>query len=451
MLYLQNMSDENKLSSVSFSSLGIDEITIERLNSIDIKEPTAVQQKVIPELNEGKSLLFQSETGTGKTLAFLLPACKKIELASRAELAQGSGLSSGAELAHGSELASRAELHRDAELAPGSELASRAELAQGSELAHVARIKNPQVIIVSPTHELSSQIKNEISKISDYKAVLCFGGSPIKRQIEALKEKPQFIIGSCTRIKELIFLKKIKISDVKMVIFDEVDRLTKAEMRDDTAELLDLVPKEAQIIGCSATISNGVRKLFEKRASEYIEMPLEDILQNRITHIAIFSPRREKIDTLRSFINAELKGNAKMLIFTSRLDQVENITQKLKYKKINCEALHAKTDKVARKSIIDKFKSGKIPILVTSDLTSRGLDIQNITHVVQMDLPSDTDFFIHRAGRTGRAQKNGINVIIGDEYEMRKLSAMEKKLKIIVYPKVIRYGKLISPKFEDFG
>lgn len=108
-------------------------------------------------------------------------------------------------------------------------------------------------------------------------------------------------------------------------------------------------------------------------------------------------------------------------------------------------ALHAKTDKQERKAAIDKFRSGKAKILVTSDLSARGLDIQNITHVIQMDLPSDQDFFVHRSGRTARAGKTGINIVIGDEYEMNQYALLEKKLGIKVYPKEIRDGKVCEP------
>ena len=132
------------------------------------------------------------------------------------------------------------------------------------------------------------------------------------------------------------------------------------------------------------------------------------------------------------------------MIFTSRSQDVENIYSKLKYKKINCACLHSKNDKQERKTAIDRFKSGKEKILITSDLSSRGLDIQNISHIVQMDLPENTDFFIHRAGRTARAGKKGINVVIGDEFEMQNYSKLEKKLNITVYPKEIYKGKIIE-------
>lgn len=377
----------------TFLDLGISEELNAKLQENNLVTPTAVQSKVIPEILQNKSILFQSETGTGKTLAFLLPILQNIK----------------------------------------------------------EEDKSVQAIILSPTHELSSQIKSEIQKISKFKTMLCIGGTPLKRQIETLKEKPKVIIGSPVRIKELIFLKKIKTQSVKTIVFDEIDRLIEPEIRDDTVDLLKLLNSDVQLIGCSATVKPNVKKIFETALSsmrensqiEYIELPLEDILQKRITHWAIYAEQRNKIDTLRSLINA-IKPE-KLLIFTAKTDQVANITQKLQFKKIDCVGLHSKTDKIQRKTIIDRFKSGKTKILITSDLAARGLDIQGVTHIVQMDLPSNDDFFIHRAGRTGRAGNTGINIVIGDVYEMKKYSNLEKKLKLVVYPKVLHSGKVANP------
>lgn len=377
----------------NFLELGICEQLNQKLQENNLTTPTAVQKQVIPELLQKKSVLFQSETGTGKTFAFLLPILQNLN----------------------------------------------------------KEDKSPEVIILSPTHELSSQIKSEIKKISDVKTILCIGGTPLKRQIENLKDKPKIIIGSAVRIKELIFLKKIKTQNINTIVFDEIDRLIEPEIRDDTIDLLKLLNSNIQVIGCSATIKSNLKKIFEDALStmrenssiDFIELPLEDILRKKITHWAIFAEQRNKIDTLRSLISA-IKPE-KLLIFTSKTDQVANITQKLQFKKVDCVGLHSKTDKIQRKSIIDRFKSGKTKILITSDLAARGLDIQGITHIVQMDLPSNDDFFIHRAGRTGRAGKDGINIVIGDGYEMKKYSNLEKKLKIVVYPKALHSGKIINP------
>ncbi len=358
----------------------------ERLEKLNILTPTPVQNEIIPQILENKNVIFQSETGTGKTFAYLLPIIKKIE-------------------------------ENDDKL-------------------------NVKAIIVAPTFELASQINQAAKSVTDRKTALIIGGAPVKRQIEVLKEKPQIIIGTTARLVELIRLKKIRTSSVSFIVFDETDRLVKKESYEDTDNLRRLVPPQTQVIACTATI-NKQTKIFFGGINNVI-MPPEDVLKKRITHWAIYSETRDKIETLRKFLNAE--NPSKALIFTSRADQVENIFNKLTYKKIECACLHAKADKMERKSAIEKFRSGKIKILVTSDLAARGLDIPEISHVIQMDLPSDDDFFIHRAGRTARAGNSGINVVIGDEYEMNHYAALEKKLGIIVYPKEIWNGKIRKPE-----
>lgn len=359
-----------------------------KLEALNITKPTKVQEKVIPQVLENKNIIFQSETGTGKTFAYLLPLVNQLE--------------------------------KDDD------------------------IIKARILIIAPTFELASQINIAAKSITERKTALFIGGTQIKRQIEQLKEKPQIICGNAARIIELIRLKKLKINELSACIFDECDRMLKKESYDDTKEIMSLLPDNCQIIGLSATLSPVVKKFFNQ--CEQIIMPEEDILQKKITHWAIFSETRDKIDTLRKFLSAE--NCSKALIFTSRADQVENIYTKLKFKKIDCIALHAKAQKQDRKAAIDRFRSGKAKVLVTSDLCARGLDIPNVTHVIQMDLPSDEDFFVHRSGRTGRAGKSGINVVIGDEYEMHKYAALEKKLGLIVYPKEIYNGKVCDPVIE---
>lgn len=382
----------------SFSELKISEKYIENLKSHEITEPTAVQSQAIPEILEGKSLLFQSETGTGKTLAYLLPLLERIE---------------------------KQENPR----------------------------KEARIVIIAPTIELASQIKSQVQMTTDSKAALLVGGAPIKRQIELLKEKPLIVIGGSARLLELFHLKKLRLDGIQAVVLDEADRLISPEIRDDTLDLINAMKKDVQLIAASATITGSTQKILQETRVkkngatesdiETLFLPPEDVLRKRITHYALFAETRDKIDTLRKYLVAEKP--AKALVFTSKLDQVANIVAKLRYKNIDCFGLTAKMDKTDRKSTIDRFRSGKIKLLVTSDLASRGLDIPNITHIIQMDLPSDEDFFVHRAGRTARAGKTGINMVIGDAYEMRKYAALEKKLKLVVHPRILYKGKLADP------
>lgn len=357
-----------------------------KLKELNITEPTKVQDKIIPLISENKSVLFQSETGTGKTYAYLLPLINRLE--------------------------------------------------QDEDRLNV------KIIICAPTFELASQINAAAKKITDRKTALFIGGAPVKRQIETLKEKPQIIIGTAARLVELIRLKKLKVQAVETLVLDECDRLLKKESFEDTDNLRNCLARDIQVIGCSATINKSARIFFA--GSENIIMPQEFILSQNIEHWAIYAESREKIDFLRKFIAAEKPGKA--LVFTSRADQVENIYNKLTYKHVECMALHAKADKQLRKAAIDRFRSGKCKVLITSDLGARGLDIPDITHIIQLDMPEDDDFFVHRAGRTARAGKHGINVVIGDEFEMRRYAALEKKFGLIVYPKQIRNGKVCAPE-----
>lgn len=380
-----------------FLELKVDESIVSKLEEIGITEPTEVQKKIIPLISEGKNIMFQSETGTGKTFAYLLPLLSRLN----------------------------------------------------STENRMARL-----MIASPTYELASQIKVQVQKISGIKCALLIGGAPISRQIELLKEKPEIVIGGPARLFELIHLKKLKANGIETLVLDEADRLLSPELRDSTKGLMERLPKSVQLIGNSATVSKYTREILQKarngilndekeNAILFVALPMENVLRKQISHWAIFSERRDKIDTLRSFINAEKPK--KLLVFTSKSDQIENIASKLRFKKIDCETLCGKTNKVDRKSAIDRFRSGKTKILITTDLASRGLDIEGITHVVQMDLPEKEDFFIHRAGRTARAGATGINCVIGDAWEMENYARLEKKLKITVFPKMLYKGNVVDP------
>lgn len=395
----------------TFNTLGVPSELSTALEKRNISIPTPVQELVIPRLIAGENILFQSETGTGKTFCYLLPSFMKV-------------------------------------------IASE-------------NLKTPKILIVAPTHELASQIKNEAVILANDSALpvtsaLCIGGAPLKRQIELLKAKPSILVGGPARILELIRLKKLKTAGISMVILDESDRMLSPEMRDILRDLLSVMPSNAQFIACSATLSNHHASLLEKMVppvetqidselkNKYrlslVHLPPEDVLKRNISHWVFHSEGRDKIDTLRKFIIAAEPSKA--LVFTAIAGQVDNIAQKLQFAKIPCSALHSRMDKIARKKSIDDFRSGRTHILITSDLSARGLDIPNISHIVQLDVNENEDFFIHRAGRTARAGKSGINAIFGDEKELRSLARIEKKLGIIIYPKVL-YGGIIRSPVED--
>jgi len=408
----------------SFEDLGIPPSIISGLALRAINTPTAVQSAVIPLITNGEDVLFQSETGTGKTFCYLIPAFTRV-------------------------------------------------------LAN-PNAGSPSILIIAPTHELAAQIKNEAVRLSadsglTITAALCVGGAPLKRQVDMLKEKPDVLVGGPARILELIRLKKLKTAGISLVVFDETDRMLAPEMRDVLGELIGVLPKAAQFVACSATLSKYHASLLErmipKKAAEepterpaseandatvtperkyrlrLVNLPPEDVLKRNIVHWALFAEGRDKIETLRKFLIAEQP--AKALVFTAVGGQVENIAKQLEYRKVPCSALHAKLDKIGRKKALDDFRAGRTRVLVTSDLAARGLDIVGISHIIQMDVNENEDFFIHRAGRTARAGKSGINVILGDERELRNLARIEKKLGIVIYPKVLYGGVVRAPEPVD--
>lgn len=387
---------------MKFSELGIEEKYCGRLAAQNITEATEVQEKVIPHLLNGENLVFRSETGTGKTFAFLLPLIQKIEAMPNGE-------------------------------------------------------KAVLLAVVSPTFELSSQIKQAAASLTDLKCSLFIGGAPLKRQIEALKERPAIVVGTPARLLELARLKKLKFSKCAALVLDEADRLFSKEIAEETAALAALFSKETQFAACSATVSARTQGFLENSLPvkfESVLLAADDVLKTKIRHWAFFAERRKKIDFLRSLLSAIRKeapdgAKEKILIFTSRADQVENIFSKLKFKGVNCAALHARTKNQERQSILARFKSGKTPVLITSDLSSRGLDIPDINYIIQSDMSEDEDFFVHRAGRTARAGKSGTNIVVGDEVELRRLAALEKKLGIVVYPKILFEGRIRAPDTPD--
>ncbi|MBQ5780379.1 MAG: DEAD/DEAH box helicase [Spirochaetaceae bacterium] len=377
-----------------FSALGVHDELISKLALKNIVSPTEIQIAVTEKIFAGENLFFQSETGTGKTFAYLLPLLSKVF---------------------------------------------------SSEIAQHAPI-----IVLSPTVELASQVKSMAEfLLGDMGcAGLFVGNSNIRRQIDALKRKPDVVVGTAARLNELITLKKLKIRDVPCIVFDEVDRLLSKELLESTVNFCKNFPNPPQILACSATLGN-TKKLeacFENLSAERIILKSEGVLSGLIEHVAIFSEERKKIDTLRSLLRILDKG--KIMVFTSKTFQVDNITAKLKYKNVDCLPLYSKMDKIERKRTLDLFRSGKRRILITADLMARGLDIEGVDYIIQTDLGEDEKVFIHRAGRTGRAGRKGVNFVIGTEWELRNLAKIEKKLKINVFPKDLRGGKLLDFPME---
>ena len=406
-----------------FEGLGVLPELNGRLAKKTITKPTMVQRLVIPKLLEGKSVIFRSATGTGKTLAYLLPGLQRI-------LNDSCSGDLGA-----------------------------------------SPYQGPRLIVCAPTLELCSQIKNEIDFLLEEKnnvnVSLLIGSINLSRQIDGIKKtKPLVAVGNPGRLLLLAKMGKLKLKDLRFLVLDEADRLASPECLEETSALARLTAEELKrrvgadrtsktsqtsqhdlvITACSATVSAKTRELLHilLEGVELLETDEQEILRDRIAHWAIFSEGRSKNQTLVSFF-AAVKPK-KTLVFTSRSNDAGKTASILQRKKIAANALFGGMDKKDRKTAIDSFRSGKTSVLVCSDLAARGLDIPGINYVVSLDVSEDKDAYIHRAGRTGRAGKKGVMVSIGDEVEMRRLAVLEKKLGIVVYPKELYEGKVREPE-----
>ncbi|MDR2048163.1 MAG: DEAD/DEAH box helicase [Treponema sp.] len=424
---------------MTFTGLGIKAELVQALALRNINEASEIQRLVIPRLSNAVSagenfpedgvpafqhLLFSSPTGTGKTLAYVLPLLQRISRSA----ADAQGLQRGR---------------------PG-----------------------PELLVLAPTYELASQIKKELDALlpaafsgnEPLRSELLIGQAPLNRQIDSLKKhKPIAVVGNPARVLQLARMKKLSFKALRYLVLDEGDRLMADELFPETAELCRLAfsgggakdpafPEERLVIACSATFSAKNRErlfsLVPDARWEIVTQKENDILRKNIEHWAFFAEEREKTDMLRSFIAAAKPS--KVLVFTSRAGQVGRIVSRLQYRHLAAAGLWGDMDKKDRKAAIDGFRKGNITILVSSDLAARGLDIDRISHIVALDVPEGEETYIHRAGRTARAGRRGIMASFGDEAELRRLSRIEKKLGIAVFPKELYGGRVRAPVPEDY-
>jgi superfamily II DNA/RNA helicase len=382
------------------------------LSGRSVTKPTEIQRLVAPLLAADRQVIFRAPTGTGKTFAYLIPFLEKLDAEKRAVCARSLGGRRG-----------------------------------------------PSLVICAPTHELAAQIKNEAdflirgAALSLSVLLLAGAGNPA-RQIEGLKKKPSLVVGNPGRLLVLARSGKLTLQDARFLVLDEGDRLVSDELFPETEALAALFGKGVQATACSATLEPEARgrllalfgRLVPGGSPLVVETDEQEILRDRIGHWAFFSERRRKTGTLLSFLAAVRPKKA--LVFSDGGGQPGIILARLRHGGIRAAGLYGGLDKKERKAAMDGFRSGKIPVLVASDLAARGLDVPDITHVIELDVPENSGAYVHRAGRTGRAGRRGVMVSIGDAEEMRALVRIEKKLGITVYPKELYGGRITAPRSD---
>lgn len=362
------------MSSI-FKELGLSESFLKALEIEKISSPTAIQTKMIPIVRDGGDVIGRSDTGTGKTLAYLLPILEKIK-----------------------------------------------------------EENNLQAVIIAPTYELIIQIQRQIESIITntnlkINSQPILGSVGLQRQIENLKKYPQIIVASSGRLLELISRKKIKMHNVKTLVLDEADTLVDENNITQTLAIVKTTLKDRQIIAVSATVSEASKLKLNQFMNnpQIIDITDSYVSTNDISHEYFVCDKRDKIEVLRRIAKTP---NFKAIVFLNKGDEIEVFTEKLKYHNLKVECLHGSWSKIEREKAIREFRSGKINILVASDVAARGLDFKDVSHIISVDIPEEPKIYLHRSGRTGRAGKKGVSIAIVTDTEVKYIKKYEKKLGI---------------------
>jgi superfamily II DNA/RNA helicase len=373
----------------TFSELGVSAPLLRALEKQHIAVPTAIQELAMPVVAEGRQVYLHSETGSGKTLAYLLPLFEKLDLKREAT----------------------------------------------------------QVVVLAPTHELAIQIQRQACDLAQHsgmavKTLLLIGGTSMDRQLEKLKKKPHLVVGSPGRVRDLMTLGKVKANTVRTLVLDEADTLLGGEGAEMVRRIVSLLPAQRQVVMVSATRGEGVLEVAGELAPGHalIETGPEPV-NERIEHVYLVCEQRDKPDVLRKAIHAFDAQRA--LVFVHKNARAEVVSAKLAHHKIEATDLHGAFDKESRKRAMEDFRSGRARVMIASDVASRGLDIPGVTHVFNLDAPSQSKVYTHRVGRTGRAGASGVAVSVLTELESRLVRRWEAELGIRLQEVRLREGRVV--------
>jgi superfamily II DNA/RNA helicase len=378
------------MSTLTFTDLQVPEDLVSALAKQAITEPMPIQTVAYPVLCSGKDAYLCAETGTGKTLAYLLPLFSRLDLALAAT----------------------------------------------------------QLVVVAPTHELALQIQRQCIELAKnagrpVRTLLLVGGTLIERQVEKLKTKPHVVVGSPGRIHELIQLRKFKPHTVKCVVIDEADRLLCDESAKAIHDLLHNMPRDRQLVYVSATEQPQSMATISALSPKLVMLRTVDVPVNaNIEHLGLICEERDKPDVLRSLFHA--LRSKRVMAFVHRTETAEIVASKLAHHKIHVAQLHAAFDKQERQQAMEDFRSGRAAVLIASDVAARGLDIPNVTHVVNLDVPTLSKAYLHRVGRTARAGAQGVAITLFTQNETPLARRFEEELGIVIHRVRLRDGELFK-------
>jgi len=376
----------------SFAELGLDGRLAERLAGAGIVRPTGVQAEAIPALLAGRDGVLRSATGSGKTLAYLLPLLQRID-------------------------------------------AEKAET---------------QAIVLAPTQELAMQIVRVAETYGEplgIRTVALIGGAALSRQLDRMKRRPQLVVGTPGRVREVAARKKLPFHPVRIVVVDETDRVFSLGGRGDVEAILRGASRERQTVFVSATRSDAMREA----ESLWLRDPWEPAaaaqtagggLPAEIEHWFFVCDRRDKIDLVRR-LALHLKPAA-ALLFVNDMEKIGELVAKLRYEGLSVEALYGDTPGRERSDAMRKFREGRVKLLIATDVAARGLDVPGLPLVVQFEPALDADHYVHRAGRTGRMGLPGLSITLVTPRERFIVDKLSKRLGIAFAEKTLRGGQAVD-------
>ncbi|MDA1678490.1 ATP-dependent RNA helicase DbpA [Bacillus cereus group sp. TH152-1LC] len=359
------------MSKKSFSNYALSKEVRRALTGLGYEHPTEVQGEVIPVALQKKDLVVKSQTGSGKTASFGIPLCEMVEWEEN----------------------------------------------------------KPQALVLTPTRELAVQVKEDITNIGRFKrikAAAIYGKSPFARQKLELKQKTHIVVGTPGRVLDHIEKGTLSLDRLKYLVIDEADEMLNMGFIDQVEAIIDELPTKRMTMLFSATLPEDVEKLSRTymNAPTHIEIKAAGITTDKIEHTLFEVREEEKLSLLKDVTMIENPDSC--IIFCRTQENVDHVYRQLKRVNYPCDKIHGGLVQEDRFEVMDDFRKGKFRYLVATDVAARGIDIDNITHVINYDIPLEKESYVHRTGRTGRAGNNGKAITFITPYENRFLEEIEE-------------------------
>ncbi|TVY08985.1 DEAD/DEAH box helicase [Paenibacillus cremeus] len=376
-----------------FASLHIRPDYVKKLQEQEITEPSPIQMDAIPPILEGKDVVAQSQTGTGKTLAYCLPLLHKVD----------------------------------------------------------ENAREVQALVLVPTRELGMQIVHTLDQLvkdSGIRVQQLIGGASIERQIDKLKLKPQIVVGTPGRVQELVKLRKLKLTGIRTVVVDEVDQVFELGSMQDVEALFKGMLKERQLLFFSATLPAPIQNVIDRWMNDphYVRVNPEQRTAETLEHQYYVCQERDKIDMLRRLVRHYNPKGA--IVFINETDDIGEAVAKLQYVGLSVEGLYGDSFKQERARAMQGFRAGRFQLLLATDVAARGLDLPQVTHVFNLDPAIDADHYVHRVGRTGRMGRKGTAISIITPREQFIIDKFAKTLGITIQRREMSHGRVIDPEQE---